>query len=429
MVRACDSGGDGASRRISLLPQRSAAGQKLSKTKLIAEQPESKTETTKISSRKTSGSSVAQHQPNRPTVMPPPPKPGIPHFVPEPAKTPSLRTPSTNRPPSANSSKASARLRTSSVGPKTSSASQASYHGRSVSHQVDRSSMSAASSSRLTLNQHPSTRSQRPAFTAMQQSFTSKEPINLRSLSPPRPPRHPASKDAIPSIDCFHLQMELAQLHLLHRSAHVVQRQWEHSARGILHKRFNALLERHTELKEIADQQQVLMNQLALVHWSQETPAAQIADKVGILSQNIADVCSLLDAGGKYARILEVFQSWFARALQIREQRKLGSGIGEATLNLIEGIGDGWKAEAMVLERELTYCSREIKTFGSIPPSSSLGRVRSLYSKLVLNLVEELDAIQWIENEISIQETAWVDSTIQRLALDVDNDIESVTRH
>ena len=223
--------------------------------------------------------------------------------------------------------------------------------------------------------------------------------------------------------------MELAQLHLLHRSACIVQRQWEHSATDNFHKRYNALSERHIELKEIADQQQVLINQLALVHWSQETPAAQIAERVAILSQNIADVCSLLDAGGKYTRVLAVFESWFTQALQIREQRKLRSGIDEAALDLIESIGDGWKAETMVLERELTYCSREIKAFGSIRQNSILGRVRSLYNKLVLNLVEELDAIQWIENAVSIQETAWVESSIQGRALNVDNDIEYTAKH
>lgn len=144
-----------------------------------------------------------------------------------------------------------------------------------------------------------------------------------------------------------------------------------------------------------------------------------------MLSRNISDVCNLLDTEGKYTRIVEIFESWFAQALRIREQReskaeKIGRG-----LEFIEGLGDGWKAEAMVLERELTYCLRELKGFGSVQGGSSLGRTVELYSKLITGLIEELDAVQWIENEIMVQETGWVEKAIHGLASNVSDDIGS----
>lgn len=230
---------------------------------------------------------------------------------------------------------------------------------------------------------------------------------------------------AITSADILHLQMELTQLHLLHRSASSSQSQWEQSAHDHFQCQFNILCERHTELKEIAHQQQTLINQLALVQWSHGKTGPQIAEKVQILSRNISDVCVLLDTEGKYTHIVEIFEEWFSQALRIREQResKMESNRGDKALNFIEGIGDGWKAEAMVLERELTYYSREVKGLGSIQGDSSLGRIVDLYRKLIAGLIEEIDVVQWVENEIMVQEGSWVERTIRKLASNVSDDI------
>lgn len=263
----------------------------------------------------------------------------------------------------------------------------------------------------------------RPAFSSMQQHLDPKKSslTNLSSLS-----SQPGNKDEIPSADVFHLQMELAQLHLLHRSAFCVQAQWEASAKQSYEHRFHALYERHTELKEVAHQQQTLINHLALVQWSKGRSGAQIADKVQLLSNNISDICSLLISEGKLTRILEIFESWFAQALRVRSQREsTGRKLGR-DLDFIEGIGDGWKAEAMVLERELTYSARDLESFGEVQSTSSLGRILSLYRKLMVGLLEELDLIQSIENGIMTQETSWIESTFHNLASNVTEEFISV---
>lgn len=260
-------------------------------------------------------------------------------------------------------------------------------------------------------------------FTAMQQTFTSKRPGSSR---PSSPSVLPVGQEDIASTDCFHSQMELAQLHLMHRSALSVQLQWEQSAEEVFRHRFTAICERHIELKEISQQQQALINSLALVQWADGRSGSLLAEKVALLSRRIAEICSLVDYGGKYNRTLDIFESWFGQVLRIRKQRQLGSVNGDNSMDFVEGIGDGWKAEAMVLERELTYLSRDLGAFGSVQATSSLGRVQALYSKLVLNLIEELDVIQWIENEITIQETSWVEQAIDGLASTVDNDLGSI---
>jgi len=414
---------DGATRRRSLLPQRSSDMQAStrmgtpSKGRLpTAEKTDSSTTVGSNSAR------IVQATRVRTTSMLPPARLGRSQAICEPARTSSLRRSSTNKPASQGPFETATETTTSSIGQKPHSSARSSFHGRSVSHQVEGSAILATSTSRTTLNRQASMRGQKPTFTAMQQSFSPKRSVMSR---PSTSSSQSIRKDDISSADCFHLQMELTQLHLLHRSAQSVQHQWEQSVEETFRSRFAALAERHTELKEIAQQQQALINQLAVVQWSDGKSGAQLAEKVALLSRTVAEICSLLEIEGKYTRILAVFESWFSQVLQIRKQRKPGSGAHPA-LDFVEGIGDGWKAEAIVLERDLIYCSSDLKPFGIVRADSSLGRIQSLYSKLVLDLIEEIDVIQWIENEITIQETLWVENTIHRLASDVDNDLGSM---
>ena len=314
-------------------------------------------------------------------------------------------------------------VRTRSGGSGPQSNAKESYHGRSLSQQVRPTDTSDLLTPKVFPQRQSSMKHPRPAFTAMQQHFSPKKNIQPDSSTLSS---QLASKDEIPSADIFHLQMELAQLHLLHRSALSIQVQWEKSSKGSFEHRFNALYEQHAELKDVAHQQQTLINQLAVVQWSQGRSGAQIAEKVQLLSHNVSDICNLLDSEGKYTHILEIFESWFAQALQIRGQREFnGQNIGK-DFDLIEGIGDGWKAEAMVLERELTYSARDLESFGEVQSTSSLGRLLSLYRKLAAGLLEELDLIQWIENGITAQESSWIESTIRNLASNVTEDIVSM---
>ena len=287
-----------------------------------------------------------------------------------------------------------------------------SFHGRSSSRQVRHNATSGLLQSKSLPQRQLSMKHPRPEFSTMQQHFSPKDTIQL---NPPTLSSQP-STDMSPSGDMFRLQMELTQLHLLHRSVLSVQAQWEKSARISLEHQFSALYERHIELKEIAYQQQTLINQIALVRWSQGRSGAQITEKVLLLSHSISEICNLLGPEGKYTHILEVFESWFSQALRVRDQRESNGRGNGRDLDLIDGIGDGWKAEAMVLERELTYSARDLEGFGEVFKKSSLYRILSMYRKLVMGLLEELDLVQWIENEIMSRETVWIESTIHNLA-------------
>ncbi len=261
---------------------------------------------------------------------------------------------------------------------------------------------------------------QKPGFSAMQQNFSPEKVSNGSFATQALNNNTEVDFDVGP---VHQLQVNLARLHLMHRSAVSVQLQWERSAKGCLQSRFDDLRMRHTELKEISHQQQVLLNQVALVEWCQGKPSTHVAEKVQQLSQNIKIVHTLLDSEGKYTHIIEIFESWFAQTRRIRESRDSGAKTMSKDLEFVEGIGDGWKAEAMVLERELTYCSRDLKAFGEVRITSSLGRMLSLYRALVTSLEHELDVIQWIENEVMLQESTWMDETVHQLSANVNQAI------
>lgn len=332
-------------------------------------------------------------------------------------------TSTSNRKPSQDVSAIHAKPALSNDPRKTSVDKQSSMHERSVSQQVShmpRSGISMLPPNTSSLQQ-PASKAKKPAFSAMQQHYSPKKDPNCL---PPKDKMAPKALLEGDSSEISNLRVELSQLHMLHRSAASVQGQWEESAKNSFRTRFDDLCMRHAELKEIAHQQRILLNQLALVEWCQGIPSAHVAEKVQQVSRNMADIRSLLEPDGKYSRVLDLFGAWFTRASQIESSRDKDTIFAQRQdLSFIDGIGDGWKAEAMVLERELTYCLRELKGFGEIRAVSSLGRMLSLHKTLVLSLLEELDVTQWIENEIMEHEGTWMEQTINKLSSNVSSNI------
>ena len=141
-----------------------------------------------------------------------------------------------------------------------------------------------------------------------------------------------------------------------------------------------------------------------------------VAERVQTLSRIIGEVETMLDEGegGKFGRVIGVWERWLEQAEKVREGRK-ADGQGSKGLVFIEGVGDGWKAEAMVLERELGYFLRDLGRFGEVRGDSSLGRLMRGWVALVKGLEEELDLLQWIEAEIMTEEEVWVEGIVGEL--------------
>ena len=267
-------------------------------------------------------------------------------------------------------------------------------------------------SSRATGHGRPMSKAVKPEFSVKQQRYSPKrkDPTSIHQ-------EKIASKlfPGVSTKDITELQAELLQLHILHRSAHKTQQEWKMSAQTSLRHRFEELQTRQEEIKEVSHQQRALLNQFALSEWSQGHSSTDVAEKIEQLSQNIAEVDALLDVRGRYVHVLRVFESWYNRAREILNLRSSETNASTSESCMIEGIGDGWKAGALVLERELTYSLRDFKAFGVVRGTSSLSKIILLHETLVSNMLEELDLIQWIEHELMERESTWVEQRIDIL--------------
>ena len=311
-------------------------------------------------------------------------------------------------------------------------------HNRSTSQQVipTTGATKTKSSIQAINDRRASLRPSKPAFAAYKQHYTpsktsvSKPPISstvTSSSSGHSTPNAEMSNNSrskssglIPPAQ----MTELIYLHLLHSSAEPNLSAWRKSAERQLAARFNDLRCRHVEIAAIAQEQQGLLNAIALAEWGSGVPSILIGERVSSLSKNIAELEAMIEPEGRFGKVRQTWEIWFATSDGVRDERKRSDSIQKKSLVLVEGIGDGWKAEAMVLERELGYVQRELSQLTDGRVGSGLGKLLQLGKSLVKGLLEELDVMQWIEAEVKREDEQWIESIVSELGQVV---TESVT--
>ena len=270
-----------------------------------------------------------------------------------------------------------------------------------------------------------SAKPRRPEFTTLQQHFTPK-----KSSMPPTASFSVRSPYKQPEVDNLSrettiLQTELLQMHMLHRSSYTVQSQWERSAKRVFRQRFEKLVGRYERIRTKEDDAQGRVNLLALTSWCQDYSKLQLAEKAQVLSQIIQDVQSMTDPGGKYTRVVEVFEQWFAwssRLLHSREERQMPA---EQEVEFVEDLGDGWKAELAVLERKLASMAREFSRLGPAREGSSLAFTLKSFGEMICSMQDEVASMRTIETQILTQEQVWVAGLIDKLTSDISSDLIS----
>ena len=259
----------------------------------------------------------------------------------------------------------------------------------------------------------------RPEFTTLQQNFTPKQ-----GLKPSTASLFVRSLSKQPNVDillaeAIGLQTELLQMHVLHRSSYTVQSQWEGSAKKVFQQHFEELTGRYAGVRAKEQDAQECLNTLALMDWCQEHSDLPLVEKAQILSHAIQDVQNMTDPGGKYTRIVTVFEQWFAWASRLRQSRGEHLNAAGQDMEFVEDIGDGWKAELAVLERKIASVARDFNRLGPAREGSSLAFVLTSLSKIITGMQDEIESMRIIESEILTQEHAWVAGMIDDLTFDV----------
>ena len=266
---------------------------------------------------------------------------------------------------------------------------------------------------------------QRPVFSTYQQHFTPRKVTKAPTASfLVKPAKEDAADDDLsPEIAC--LQMELTQLHLLHRSSKAVQREWELSAQASLKRKVQQLSKHQAIVQDLEREKAASINYPALRDWSQSTPSVEFAERVQIVSKILHDICILLDPGGKYHRVVDIFESWFTAASHIRHTR--GYSITEANTELafVEDLGDDWKAEMASLERKLTAASRELQRLGSPSEGSSIATIMSLLKSVTGSMVEELESMKGVERDLMTLENSWIEHEVSKITTDFESELDT----
>ncbi|MCJ1464404.1 hypothetical protein MMC07_003017 [Pseudocyphellaria aurata] len=256
-----------------------------------------------------------------------------------------------------------------------------------------------------------------PPFSTLQRQISQKKILQSTA-------KHSSSYEL--SSEDVQKQIELVHLHLLLHPAVEVQKEWETSAEKCLQARFQLLSERHIQLKGLVQSHQVSANHSALLEWCNNLPGVEVAEKLQLLSHIFQDVLALIEAGGRYTRILNTFELWFARACCIRDLRDEPRGATEKGLKFLESIGDDWKFEVAGLEMKLSSFSRELRNEGTSQGSSTLAQYLISFQRVLANLLEELGMIRGIESDLMTQEASEIKAMIALSATAYESDTSSI---
>ncbi|KAH7360596.1 hypothetical protein BKA65DRAFT_189122 [Rhexocercosporidium sp. MPI-PUGE-AT-0058] len=252
------------------------------------------------------------------------------------------------------------------------------------------------------------------AFSTYQQHFSpaknlAPKPHPAAFLAPPSPSKLP-SNIAI-SAETAKLQNELLQLHLLHRDAAQVEKEWKASAKRKLGTRFHSIVDKNEELVQLEVEETGRINALALKKWQDMgTPGWGLDEKIQVLDEVVTGVWNLGESGGKYSRVVRKFERWFRYCKDILEMRANDEGLdGGDEVVFVEELDRGWKDDCLVLGRKLETWRVQLRELG-VPDDhgSSLSVVVNGTRGLVKGMLAELNAMAQIERDAMRMEVEWI---------------------
>ncbi|MCJ1378211.1 hypothetical protein MMC17_001307 [Xylographa soralifera] len=265
----------------------------------------------------------------------------------------------------------------------------------------------------------PSAKPERPAFSALQQEFGTREaPREFHSRL-----HHNHNGVTIDRLspEALASNLELLQLHMLHRSSFATKVQWESSAEKYYRSRFRELVSDH---ESMTDRERILQEQVnasAIIAWGSGTDNVSIGTKIQKLSRILNDVVEISDPSGQYTCLLNSFEHWYSNASRIRQLRGRRGSIHSHVEKTLEGIGDGWKAEAENLRSKLLAYQEELIFLGEAHPKSDLIRCLDAVLGVLTNMLEELDVIQAIETQLLREEKNWLRDSLGQIAADLNS--------
>jgi hypothetical protein len=197
-------------------------------------------------------------------------------------------------------------------------------------------------------------------------------------------------------------------LHLLHKDADVVTKEWKASAKSKLGIRFQDVVERNDALVQLEVNETGKVNAVVLRNWQeQSSPGWGLDEKIQALDEVITGVWNLGEHNGKYARIVRKFERWLSRCQGILAARENGL---EEDFTFLEGLENSWSDDCLNIGRKLETWREQLRDLGELDKGSSLGIVVEDYRALVKGMIEELTVMGRIEKDMMKREREWIRS-------------------
>jgi len=264
----------------------------------------------------------------------------------------------------------------------------------------------------------------RPAFSTFQQHYTPKKTTKAPTSTFLHPPAPEAASWALPP-EIISLQTELLQLSILHESSVEVDKKWRQSAKRTLHKKFDEIASLYQVMRDSERRVTEGVNIKALREWSSGNSSFGMTENIQLLSGPLHELPSLVDAGGRFSRLVYEFEEWMAWVEEIWTARETNSMAGSSKSGYAEGLGDSWKAENAALTRKLTAFSRDLDRLSQPRPGSSIESIVSACKRLTDGLLDELDTMQAMESGVVAKEREWVEAELTAIAQDIGARLET----
>lgn len=265
----------------------------------------------------------------------------------------------------------------------------------------------------------------KPAFSTLQQHFSPAKNIGSKPhpatfLAAPTPSKLP-SNIAI-TAETAKLQSELLQLHILHRDAELVKKQWKASAKKKLGAKFQSVVKRHDELVRLEVEEAGRINAAALKEWHDiGTTGWGLEERIQLLDEVLNEAWNLGEPGGKYARLVRKFEKWVIRCEEILRDREDDKMLDEEEeIVFIEELDMGWKDECLVLNRKLEGWRDGLEDLGRLEQESTVATVVDGITALIGGMLLELETMSQIESDAVALEQEWIKSV--NGSLEDDND-------
>ncbi|EKD20189.1 uncharacterized protein L3040_007186 [Drepanopeziza brunnea f. sp. 'multigermtubi'] len=262
-------------------------------------------------------------------------------------------------------------------------------------------------------------------FSTYQQHFSpaknlGPKPLTAAYLAPPSPSKLP-SNIAI-SAETARLQNELLQLHLLHRHAGQVEKEWKTSAKLKLEARFHSIVDMNEKLLQVEIEETGKINALAIKSWQDlGAPGWGLEGKIQALDEVVTGVWNLGESGGKYSRIVRKFEKWLRRCQDIMEARAHGEGLDGAEVVFLDELDKAWKDDCLAIGRKLEAWKNRLRELGTPDRGSSLSVVVAGCRSLVGGMLAELSTMAQIERDAMRMEVEWITSINNEMMDDKDD--------